>query len=175
MMVQPGVVPLSDKYLDAEDPEGNQLWRLTCMKDKSVDYIKCMKKNGFLCQEFGYDAVQYMENQKLQSQLQVDLRNLNIKIMNVCFFNFQELFQALLHLKIMRTYVDGVLRFGIPPKFFLGIIKPAKNGDAKIMQKLTTAFAEDHLKDMYGAKEDANDEDFFPYVSNTLTSPNFLM
>ena len=43
------------------------------------------------------------------------------------------------------------------------------------MQKLTTTFAEEHLKDMYGAKEDANDEDFFPYVSNTLNSPSFLM
>jgi hypothetical protein len=32
-----------------------------------------------------------------------------------------------MHLKIMRTFVDGVLRFGIPPKFFIGIIKPGKN------------------------------------------------
>jgi hypothetical protein len=62
LMNSPGVVPNSDKYLDAEDPEGNQLWRVTCMKDQSVDYIKCMKKNGFLCQEFEYDHVQYMEN-----------------------------------------------------------------------------------------------------------------
>ena len=34
---------------------------------------------------------------------------------------------------------------------------------------------EEHLKDMYGEKEDAQDEDFFPYVSNTLSSPQFLM
>jgi hypothetical protein len=67
MMSQPGVVPTSEKYLDAEDPEGNQLWRVTCMKEKSVEYIKCMKKGGFLCTDFEYDAVQYMENQKLQS------------------------------------------------------------------------------------------------------------
>jgi hypothetical protein len=40
---------------------------------------------------------------------------------------------------------------------------------------LEKEFAEEHLKDMYGAKQDANDEDFFPYVSNPLTSPNFLM
>jgi hypothetical protein len=33
LMNSPGVVPNSDKYLDAEDPEGNQLWRVTCMKD----------------------------------------------------------------------------------------------------------------------------------------------
>jgi len=34
----------------------------------------------------------------------------------------------------MRTYIDGVLRFGIPPKFFLGVIKPSgKGNDAKIL------------------------------------------
>lgn len=74
-------------------------------------------------------------------------------------------------MKIMRTFVDGVLRFGIPPKFFMGIIKPSRNSDQKIMAKLTEVFAEEHLKDMYGQKEDAQDEDFFPYVSNTLSSP----
>jgi V-type H+-transporting ATPase subunit C len=84
------------------------------------------------------------------------------------------MFQALLHLKIMRTYIDGVLRFGIPPKFFMGIIKPNKNADSKIMSKLTDSFCEEHLKDMYGGKEEAQDEDFFPYISNTLSSPLFL-
>ena len=52
LMSQPGVVPNSEKFLDAEYPDGNQLWRVTCMKEQAVDYIKCMKKNGFLSQEF---------------------------------------------------------------------------------------------------------------------------
>jgi len=55
----------------------------------------------------------------------------------------------------MRTFIDGVLRFGIPPKFFMGIVSANKNCDAKIMAKLTDVFAEEHLKDMYGQKEDA--------------------
>mmetsp|Transcript_3322 Transcript_3322/g.5515 ORF Transcript_3322/g.5515 Transcript_3322/m.5515 type:complete len:326 (-) Transcript_3322:130-1107(-) len=175
MSTQPGVVPASDKYLGVEDPDGNQLWRVTCMKSQVVDFIKVLKKNGYVGQQFAYDSDLYIENQKLLSKYQVDLNNLNIKIMNCCFYSFQELFQALLHLKIMRTYVDGVLRFGIPPRFMLGIVKPKRNQDAKIMQKLTTVFAEEHLKDMYGKKEDAQDEDFFPYVSYELTSPVFLM
>lgn len=120
-----------------------------------VDYIKCLKKSGFVSQQFEYDSEKYIENQKKLSQYQVDLTNLNIKIMNICFYNFVELFQALIHLKIMRVYVDGVLRFGIPPQFFMGIIKPARGQDNKIMTKLTTTFAEEHLKDMYGKKEDA--------------------
>ena len=32
-------------------------------------------------------------------------------------------------------------------------------------------FSEEHLAEMYGAKEDAQDEDFFPYVLVPLTSP----
>lgn len=73
----------------------------------------------------------------------------------------------------MRTYIDGVLRFGIPPKFFLGIIEPGKGNDAKIKAALEMNFKEAHLEGMYGAKEDVNDEDFFPYIMNELTSPVF--
>jgi hypothetical protein len=42
-----GVVPGSDKYLNHDDAEGNQLFRLTCMKDMTTDYIRLLKKNGF--------------------------------------------------------------------------------------------------------------------------------
>lgn len=47
MMQQPGVVPMSEKYLGSEDAEGNQLWRIIVMKEQAVDYVKVMKKNGF--------------------------------------------------------------------------------------------------------------------------------
>lgn len=53
----------------------------------------------------------------------------------------------------------------------MGFIKPVKNADEKIKARLTEHFAEEHLKEMYGAKEEAQDEDFFPYIMNTLTSP----
>jgi V-type H+-transporting ATPase subunit C len=79
----------------------------------------------------------------------------NDKLLTKSFHNFQELFQALLHLKIMRTFIEGVLRYGIPPNFLMGIVKPMKGCDDKIKARLTEAFAEEHLKEMYGAKEEA--------------------
>ena len=51
--------------------------------------------------------------------------------------------------------MDGVLRFNIPPKFFMGIIKPEKNKDKKVLENLSNQFAEEHLKDIYGEKMDA--------------------
>ena len=50
MMEQPGAVPNSEKFLNCEDDEGNQLWRITCIKEQVVDYIKILKKNGFVGQ-----------------------------------------------------------------------------------------------------------------------------
>lgn len=77
----------------------------------------------------------------------------------------------------MRVFIDAVLRFGLPSesKFFMGILKPNKNMDSKIFSELTTQFAEKHLLEFYGEKQEAQDEDFFPYISAPLTSPTFLM
>ena len=74
-----------------------------------------------------------------------------------------------MHLKIMRVFIEGVLRFGIPPKFYMGIIKPGRAQEKKIIDRLLTSFSEEHLKEMYGQKEDALDEDFYPYVINQIT------
>lgn len=67
-----------------------------------------------------------------------------------------------------------MLRYGIPPVFYMGILQPNKGQDKKIQDKMLRTFSEAHLAEMYGAKEDAQDEDFFPYVLVPLTSPQFL-
>jgi V-type H+-transporting ATPase subunit C len=71
-----------------------------------------------------------------------------------------------MHLKVMRAYIDGVLRFGIPPNFFIGVVKPAKGKEKSILLQMMEIFADPAMKDMYGTKEDLNDtEDFFPFVN----------
>lgn len=75
----------------------------------------------------------------------------------------------------MRAFIDGVLRFGIPPKFYIGVIKPGKGNEKVLLNKLNETFEDPTMKGMYGSKEDAMDtEDFFSFVSIPLTSPLFL-
>jgi len=31
-----------------------------------------------------------------------------------------------MHFKVMRAYIEGVLRFGIPPNFWMGAVTPRK-------------------------------------------------
>jgi V-ATPase subunit C len=88
---------------------------------------------------------------------------------------FQELFSALMHLKIIRVYIDGVLRFGIPPNFYVGLVIPKKGEERKILQIMSDHLADAEFKDMYGEKIDASEaDDYWPFVNVSLTSPNFL-
>lgn len=80
-----------------------------------------------------------------------------------------------MHLKVMRAFIDGVLRFGIPPRFYIGILKPVRGYEKQVLMRLSDTFADETMKDMYGTKEETNDtEDFFPFVNIPLTSPLFL-
>lgn len=72
-MQQPGAVPMSAKYLEKHDADGNQLWRITCMKSEAVEYIRVMKRNGYPCQDFTFDAQKYIDEQNLISTLGTDL------------------------------------------------------------------------------------------------------
>jgi len=71
-MNMPGVVPNSDKYLGHDDPDGNQLWRVTVMRDQGADYVRVLKKNGFQSALFDFNRDKYNENMKLLAKLQTD-------------------------------------------------------------------------------------------------------
>ena len=87
---------------------------------------------------------------------------------------FEVVFATLMHMKVVRAYIDGVLRFGIPPKFYIGLLVPKPKADRLILQEMSDVLADPSLKDMYGEKADANDaEDYWPFVCVHLTSPNF--
>lgn len=170
----PGVVPFSDEYLGITDGDQNLLYSIVCMKDQVNDYVRILKKNNYNSQIFDCDPQTYLREQEQKSQLTIELNTLNMKLLRESKAFFDDLFQALIHLKIMRVFIDGVLRFGIPPKFSICIMKWEKNKDKKIRDALTSNFAEEHLMDVYGEKVDNQDEDYFPYILSEITCPEFL-
>lgn len=103
--------------------------------------------------------------------MELKTKNLN----EIAVSCFQISFVSLMHLKVIRAYVDGVLRFGIPPKFFMGTLFPKPNGEKAVLQEMTNVLAEESMREMYGEKMDAAEQDdFWPFVCISLTSPHFL-
>ena len=58
-----------------------------------------------------------------------------------------------MHLKVIRAFIEGVLRFGIEKPFMIGLVCPRKGLEKAILTELTQCLAEEHLKEYYGEKD----------------------
>lgn len=174
-ILEHAAVPRSLKFLELEDKEGYQLHRVVVLSSKVENYITEARKHGFTLKKFAYDLEKYREEQMLKTKLENKIDTLKSSLSSRSYYAFSELFIALMHLKVMRTFIDGVLRFGIPPNFFLAVVRPNRGLEKRVQAALNDTFADASMKEMYGSKEETNDtEDFFSYVCISLTSPLFL-
>lgn len=54
--------------------------------------------------------------------------------------NFGELFSCWIHLKAIRTFVESVLRYGLPPDFMSAVIEPVPKQEKKVRDQLALMF-----------------------------------
>lgn len=173
--VKEGVVPKSARHLvEVEDKDGNQVFRVVVMENSADSFtLKCKQKIGFSAKVFVYDEESYQKELEEAKVLEGKLNKLTGKMEKRCYYTFSELYMASMHLKVMRAYIDGVLRFGIPPRFILTVVYIKSGYEKKMLASLTDLFADPKMKGMYGTKEEIGDsEDFFPFVSVAISILN---
>lgn len=173
--VKEGVVPKSARHLvEVEDKDGNQVFRVVVMENSADSFtLKCKQKIGFSAKVFVYDEESYQKELEEAKVLEGKLNKLTGKMEKRCYYTFSELYMASMHLKVMRAYIDGVLRFGIPPRFILTVVHIKSGYEKKMLASLTDLFADPKMKGMYGTKEEIGDsEDFFPFVSVAISILN---
>ena len=170
--VREGVVPKSARDLKQEDKEGNRLIRVVVMENSFDTFItKCKSQIGFLARVFNYNEEKYKQELEEAKVVEGKLNKLTGKLEKRCYYTFSELYVSLIHLKAMRAYIDGVLRFGIPPKFLLTVVNVKHGYDKKLLKGLTDLFVSTKERDMYGSKEEIGDtEDFYPFVYVPISS-----
>lgn len=176
-----GAVPRTAKSLDIEDKDGHQLWRVVVLRDKLDEYLKEGRNQGLVLRKFVYNYEAYQKELQLRTELENKLTSVKTQLAGRSLYAFSELFIALLHLKVIRAFIDGVLRFGIPPRFYIGIVHPIKGQEKNLLNSLNDKFDDKALAGMYGggsSKEgdaEIGGEEFFSFVSVPLTTPIGLM
>jgi len=169
------IVPDEPVSMDIGDKEGNSVWRIFVYKPQNEDVMKALRRKGYTPRLFSYNKQVWQAENEQRKQLEIEVKNCTTELRKQAVDAYGQLFHALMHLKVMRAYIDGVLRFGIPPKFFIAIVMPKKGCERSILNDMNKVLADESLKDMYGEKQDAGDaEDYWPFVSVPLTSPNFM-
>ena len=120
--------------LGITDNERNAVYRVVVMREYAEDVIKACRRAGITAKTFDYDTELW---QKEKDELQIVSEKYGNKLRNMNQIStdaFQECFQGLMHLKVIRAYIDGVLRFGIEPnKFTIACVMPRKSTEKSIL------------------------------------------
>lgn len=169
------VVPDSACINERTDTEGNVLIGVTVLSSAADEFVSKSRNLGFTCKVVKYNLEKFKEDQVNRGKIENAYNYLQKQLKQRVIFSYSTAFTILMHIKVMRVFVDGVLRFGIPPQFFLAVTQPYKNRDKQLIEEMIKSFAEDQIAEMYGSKDEVGDgEDFYPFVQIQMTSPLFL-
>lgn len=65
-------------------------------------------------------------------QLKTEVQQLHAGMIRWCRAHFGEAFSAWMHVKLVKSYVESVMRYGLPVDFSAFMLLPKKNQEAKV-------------------------------------------
>lgn len=93
----------------------------TFTESKYIDYIEPLKAafrdKRYVIREFSYDASKAGTLDVNIDKAKSDLQQTITTLTRWCKAHFGELYSGWIHLKVIRSFVESVLRYGLPPDF----------------------------------------------------------
>lgn len=166
------VVPRSTRMIYEDNDHG--LYSVTLFKKVVDEYKLHARENKFMVREFTYNEEELNAGKSELNKLAADKKRQYGPLVRWLKINFSEAFQAWVHVKALRVFVESVLRYGLPVNFQPMILQPYKKTQKKLREVLNTLYG--HLdgsninaKDAKGAPAFdmpglMSSTEYFPYV-----------
>eukprot|EP00574_Skeletonema_japonicum_P005873 CAMPEP_0201714072 /NCGR_PEP_ID=MMETSP0593-20130828/682_1 /ASSEMBLY_ACC=CAM_ASM_000672 /TAXON_ID=267983 /ORGANISM="Skeletonema japonicum, Strain CCMP2506" /LENGTH=423 /DNA_ID=CAMNT_0048203303 /DNA_START=100 /DNA_END=1371 /DNA_ORIENTATION=+ len=123
-------------------------------------FAKILREKRYAVREnFTYDPSQQGKSAMMMEQLQVEVDNMRSGLTRWCKTHFGEAFVAWMHIKVIRVFVESVLRYGLPVDFTAVLYKVASGKDAMLVNALDKTFGESVKDD-----DDLDDEEYHDFV-----------
>ncbi|CCI43247.1 unnamed protein product [Albugo candida] len=183
------VVPNSSRKIYAEGD--TMLYTVTILKGKYqrghvdpagdfeqgsvVDYVEDFKSRArekrFIVREFNFDSTSHASNEEAISQLEAEVDRLRIGLIRWCKAHFGETFIAWMHIKVIRVFVESVLRYGLPVNFVVILYHPHHGKEKKLKNALNKKYAYLQPKQFSEMEESGSGtaQEFYSYVINAFT------
>lgn len=110
--------------------------------DFEGEFIKACREKRFMVREFEFDPDQASKSAMNMEQLQVEVDGMRSGLTRWCKTHFGEAFVAWMHIKVIRVFVESVLRYGLPVDFTAVLYKVGMNKDDQLTKALDKAFGE---------------------------------
>ena len=140
-------------------------WAPGAFVDFVQAYAAAAKALQFQLRPFCYDAERVARNESERKALGAEVDRLHASIVRWCKAHFAESFVAWMHLKVIRAFVESVLRYGLPVDFVTALLLPLKFREPQLQAALDKMFSHLTRDDARGLVED--DEkvgEYYPYV-----------
>ncbi|KAL8280239.1 hypothetical protein RQP46_007353 [Phenoliferia psychrophenolica] len=133
------VVPRSSTKLASDDDF--VLFSCAIFRRVHDDFAQKCRENKFILRDFTFNASEIEQAKADLARLETQEKELWTDLLRLSRINFSELFQISVHLKVVRAYVESVLRYGLPAAYFATVIKPEPKMHSKLLSTLSTHFA----------------------------------
>jgi len=119
------------------------------------EFARILREKRYSVREsFVYDPSQQGKSAMALEQLQVEVDNMRSGLTRWCKTHYGEAFVAWMHIKVIRVFVESVLRYGLPVDFTAVLYKVGSGKEAKLVGALDKAFGDDK-----GKEDDVDDDE----------------
>ncbi|KAI6159556.1 ATPase V1 complex subunit C [Pisolithus thermaeus] len=130
------IVPRSSMLIASD--EEYSLFSVVLFKRVHDEYVQKCRENKFIVRDFVYSEESIAKEREDLSVADATEKELWTELLRVSRTNFSESFQILVHLKVLRLFVESVLRYGLPADYMGLAIKPDTRYVKKAFNILTS-------------------------------------
>eukprot|EP00929_Paragymnodinium_shiwhaense_P112687 TRINITY_DN80954_c0_g1_i1.p1 TRINITY_DN80954_c0_g1~~TRINITY_DN80954_c0_g1_i1.p1 ORF type:complete len:408 (-),score=127.78 TRINITY_DN80954_c0_g1_i1:145-1368(-) len=165
------VVPKSARKFDNfDDKDGNSLWRVVVFKSDAEAFKKACREKRFTARDFEYSETAHKNLVKHRQEMEVQVATMHEKVKDLCKSAWSDVMVAWIHVKAMRVFVEGILRFGMPPQMGAFIVSPKAGATVAARKVLGEVLASKDRKagvsaDKMTEAAAEEGEEYYPYVS----------
>jgi len=135
----PMVVPRSAVSLASD--EDYTLFTVIIFRKVYDTFAQRCRENKYIVRDFQYSSDQIeKEREELQTADTAE-KELWTELLRLSEINFSEAFQVFVHLKVVRSYVESVLRYGLPANYIGIAVKPEPKTTKRTLTTLQRHFA----------------------------------
>lgn len=128
--------------------------------DFEAEFAKVCREKRFLVREFHWDPSQASKSSMVLEQLQVEVDGMQAALSRWCKNHFGDVFVAWMHIKVIRVFVESVLRYGLPVDFTAVLYKVHSGKETDLVSSLDKVLGVPRNKD----DEMDDDEEYHDFV-----------
>ncbi|KAG8816294.1 Vacuolar ATP synthase subunit C, partial [Serendipita sp. 399] len=105
------------------------------------EFAQKLRENKYILRDFSFDEEALQKQQQELASIEIQEKELWNELLTLSRTNFSEAFQAFVHLKVVRLFVESVLRYGPPAEFTGVVILPDVKSTKRLLTNLQSQFS----------------------------------